>query len=118
SSPGRPPAMLPGPTQAGWRRCAEAMALTRLAPEAVSSAVAIREVTTLVDFDAMQTDWNQLVDQLEVPSPFQTWEWNRAWWNHFGVGRALLILVFRLAGWVIGFAPFLRCRSLMAVLGL
>src|SRR5438034_2418206 len=118
SSPGRPPAMPPGRTWAGWRRCAEAMALTRLAPEAVSSAVVIREVTTLPDFDAMQTDWNQLVDQLEVPSPFQTWEWNRAWWNHFGEGRALLILEFRQAGRVIGIAPFFRRRLLTSGLGL
>ena len=94
------------------------MALTRLAPEAVSSAVAIREVTTLADFDAMQTDWNQLVDQLEVPSPFQTWEWNRAWWNHFGEGRALLILEFRQAGRVVGIAPFFRRRLLTPGLGL
>jgi len=50
------------------------MAVTRLAPDAVSSAVAVREVTTIADFDAMQTDWNRLVDQLEVPGPFQTWE--------------------------------------------
>jgi CelD/BcsL family acetyltransferase involved in cellulose biosynthesis len=94
------------------------MALTRLAPVAVSSAVEVREVTTLADFDAMRTDWNQLVDQLEVPSPFQSWEWNRAWWNHFGEGRSLLILEFRQAGRVIGVAPLFRRRIGTPGLGL
>ena len=92
--------------------------MTRLAPMAVSSAVEIREVTTLAEFDAMQTDWNHLVNRLELPSPFQTWEWNRAWWNHFGEGRALLILEFRQAGRVIGVAPFFRRRLGTPALGL
>src|SRR2546425_1241341 len=118
SSPGRRRDTLPGRRQAGWRRCAEPMAVTRLAPDAVSSAIAIREVTTIAGFDAMQTDWNRLVDQLEVPSPFQTWEWNRAWWNHFGDGRALLILEFLQAGRVIGIAPFFRRRLGTPALGL
>jgi len=92
--------------------------MTRLAPMAVSSAVEIREVTTLAGFDAMQADWNQLVDRLQLPAPFQTWEWNRAWWNHFGEGRALMILEFRQAGRVIGIAPFFRRRLGMPALGL
>src|SRR5207249_12204493 len=84
----------------------------------VSSAEAISEVTTLADFDAMQADWNQLHDLLEVSSPFQTWAWNRAWWNHFGEGRALLILEIRQAGRVVGIAPFFRRRLLTPGLGL
>jgi len=94
------------------------MAMTRLAPDAVSSAVTVREVTTIAGFDAMESDWNRLVDQLEVPSPFQTWEWNRAWWNHFGDGRSLLLLEFVKSGRVIGVAPFFRRRLGTPALGL
>src|SRR5256885_1370661 len=118
SSLGQPRAMPRGRQRAAWRRCTEPMAVTRLAPDAVSSAGAVREVTTIPDFDAMQTDWNRLVDQLEVPGPFQTWEWNRAWWNHFGEGRSLLILEFVKAGRVIGIAPFFRRRLGTPALGL
>src|SRR2546429_3381443 len=84
SSLGQPRAMPRGPQRAAWRRCTEPMAVTRLAPDAVSSAVAVREVTTIADFDAMQTDWNPLVDQLEVPGAVLTRECNRAWWKHVG----------------------------------
>src|SRR5207245_2294560 len=94
------------------------MAMTQLAPSAVSSAIRIVEVTMLDGFDAMRTEWNQLVDRLPVPSPFQTWEWNRAWWNHFGEERALLILEFRQAGRLIGIAPFFRHRLGTRALGL
>ena len=86
------------------------MAITHLAPAAVSSVIDVREVTTLDGFDAMRTEWNQLVGRLAVPSPFQTWEWNRAWWNHFGTGRTLSILEFRQQGRVIGIAPYYRRR--------
>ena len=84
------------------------MALTRPAPAAIRSAIELHEVTTLAGFDALRCEWNQLVDRLELPSPFQTWEWNRAWWNHFGEGRSLLILEFRRAGQLVGIAPFFR----------
>src|SRR2546427_1318610 len=118
SSPGRPHDTRPGRGRAGRPRCTEAMAMTRLAPDAVSSAVTVREVTTIAGFDAMESDWNRLVDQLEVPSPFQTWEWNRAWWNHFGDGRSLLLLEFVKSGRVIGVAPFFRRRLGTPALGL
>ena len=68
------------------------MALTQLAPAAVNAAIQVREVTTLLEFDAMRSEWNALVTRLDLPSPFQSWDWNRAWWNHFGAGRSLLIL--------------------------
>src|SRR3989442_11523659 len=93
------------------------MAMTQLAPSAVSSAVEVFEVTTLDGFDAMRTEWNQLVDRLPVPSPFQTWEGNRARGNHFGEERALLILGFRQAGRGIGISPFFRRRVGTPALG-
>src|SRR2546421_4369944 len=92
------------------------MAMTRLAPAAASTAIDVREVTTLEGFDAMRAEWNQLVDRLAVPSPFQTWEWNRAWWNHFGTGRTLSILEFRQDGCLLGIAPYYR-RRLKAPIG-
>src|SRR2546430_14548618 len=110
SSLGQPRAMPRGRQRAAWRRCTEPMAVTRLAPDAVSSAVAVREVTTIADFDALQTDWNRLGDQLEGPGPFQSWELNPAWWDHFGPGRSRPILAFFKAGRGICLAPFFRRR--------
>src|SRR2546429_1524169 len=92
SSLGQPRAMPRGRQRAAWRRCTEPMAVTRLAPDAVSSAVAVREGTTIADFDAMQTDWNRVGDQLQGAGPFQNWGRNRARWDHFGGGRSPLLL--------------------------
>ena len=72
--------------------------------------IAVTEVTTEAAFDALRGEWDALLDQVEVPSPFQSWGWNRAWWMHFGTGRELQILVFREAGQTIGIAPLYRRR--------
>lgn len=49
--------------------------------------------------------WNAL--QLKTPEPtmFQTYEYQRIWWRHFGLSRGLLILVIRHDQEVIGIAP-------------
>src|SRR5256886_17302673 len=110
SSLGQPRAMPRGRQRAAWRRCTEPMAVTRLAPDAVSSAVAVPEVTTIADFDAMQTDWNRLGDQLEVPGPVQTRGWDPGWWNHFGEGRSVRGLGVVEGGRGIRTAPLFRPR--------
>jgi CelD/BcsL family acetyltransferase involved in cellulose biosynthesis len=66
----------------------------------------IRETSSPEAFDQLQRPWNALVDQLKVPSPFQSWEWNRIWWRHFGRGRRLRILGFFDDSELVGIAPF------------
>lgn len=73
-------------------------------------ALSISEITTDDGFDLLQEEWNQLVHRLDVPSPFQSWEWYRTWWTHFGTTYSLRILVFRDAGEVIGIAPLHQRR--------
>ena len=34
--------------------------------------------------DALCSDWNRLVDGDDVATPFQTFEWNKAWWEAYG----------------------------------
>jgi CelD/BcsL family acetyltransferase involved in cellulose biosynthesis len=72
--------------------------------------MSISEITTDDGFDRLQEEWNQLVLRLDVPSPFQSWEWCRTWWKHFGSTHRLRILVFRDAGEVIGIAPLHQRR--------
>lgn len=86
------------------------MALTQAEVIPLTASIDTGEVTTLAEFDGLRAEWNALVDRLELPSPFQSWEWNRTWWNHFGEGKALLILTFRRRGRLIGIAPFFRRR--------
>jgi CelD/BcsL family acetyltransferase involved in cellulose biosynthesis len=60
---------------------------------------------------ALRNEWNDLVEAMRLPSPYQSWEWNRAWWQHFGAPGQLQVLVFRLDGSAIGIAPFYRRRD-------
>lgn len=43
---------------------------------------------------------------LALPSPFQSWEWHRAWWRHFSVSRVdrLNLILFRRSGDLVGLA--------------
>jgi CelD/BcsL family acetyltransferase involved in cellulose biosynthesis len=86
--------------------------------------MSVGEITTEDGFDLLRDEWNQLVDRLEVPSPFQSWEWCRTWWRHFGADHRLRIVVVRDADGVIGIAPLYQRRygprrgpSILAPLG-
>jgi CelD/BcsL family acetyltransferase involved in cellulose biosynthesis len=37
-------------------------------------------------FDALEREWNALLERSEA-SVFQSFEWQRTWWRHFGEGR-------------------------------
>jgi CelD/BcsL family acetyltransferase involved in cellulose biosynthesis len=65
----------------------------------------LTEITSLEGFAGLRHDWNRLVDQIEVPSPFHSWTWNWIWWKHFGSDR-LRILVIGQPGEVRGIAQF------------
>ncbi|HET7826739.1 MAG TPA: GNAT family N-acetyltransferase [Anaeromyxobacter sp.] len=39
-----------------------------------------------VGFDALEREWNALLERSDA-SVFQSFEWQRTWWRHFGEGR-------------------------------
>lgn len=49
--------------------------------------------------------WNDLLLKTSEPTMFQTYEYQRIWWRHFGLARNLLILIIRDGHEVIGIAP-------------
>ena len=69
------------------------------------SGLELTEVTTLEGLASLREDWDRLVEELAVPSPFHSWTWNWSWWKHFGRG-ALRILVIGRHGQVRGIAQF------------
>ncbi len=73
--------------------------------------MSIRVVTSLEEFHALKAAWDEVVEANPVHTPFQTWEWNYAWWRHFGQTGQLRVLVVEADGQLIGIAPlFLRRR--------
>ena len=68
-------------------------------------------------FESLRADWLSVATRLQSPSPFQSFEWNRSWWRHFGGRDRLQLLVFRRAGAVTGIAQLRERRHGPAGLG-
>jgi len=47
------------------------------------------------DLADLQAEWNPLLVHSETNVLFLTWEWQRAWWNAFGAGKSLRVLIIR-----------------------
>lgn len=43
----------------------------------------------------LREEWRALQGRCPSATPFQTWEWNAAWWRHFGGRKRLRLLLFR-----------------------
>jgi CelD/BcsL family acetyltransferase involved in cellulose biosynthesis len=65
-------------------------------------------VRSAAEFSALRPVWNDLVHSAQV-SMYQTFEWQRTWWEHFGENdpfASLHILVVRDGEVPVGLAPF------------
>lgn len=65
----------------------------------------IKIITHIEDFDALEKQWNELAWKSNTDI-FQTFEWNRIWWNHFGTNKKLHIFTVSRGDILIGIAPF------------
>jgi CelD/BcsL family acetyltransferase involved in cellulose biosynthesis len=80
--------------------------------EAPRTGLVVEVIDDEPGFTALRAGWNALVDEMDPPSPFNSWEWAHAWWTHLrpeprGSSRCLLrILTFREGGRLVGLAPF------------
>jgi CelD/BcsL family acetyltransferase involved in cellulose biosynthesis len=80
--------------------------------EAPRTGVVVDVIDDEAGFTALRAGWNALVDEMDPPSPFNSWEWAHAWWTHLrpeprGSSRCLLrILTFREGDRLVGLAPF------------
>ena len=71
----------------------------------------VEVITTSRAFAELETAWNALVTEAGVTHPFVTHEWMWTWWECFGAGAELHILVVRDRDGVIGIAPLMRKRE-------
>lgn len=72
------------------------------------------------EFDALENEWNDLLDVSEA-SVFQTFEWQRTWWEFFGQDRKscqLFLVTMRENGKLRGIAPlYVEHIRLMGIFG-
>jgi CelD/BcsL family acetyltransferase involved in cellulose biosynthesis len=82
-------------------------------------------VSTSEAFCQLEPAWNRLLVESPEPSPFLTHEWTRTWWECFGGGARLHVLVVQADGAPVAIAPLItrwrrvfgmpmRCVELMA----
>lgn len=73
-----------------------------LRPAAAPLVVGV--VETLVDFDAMGAEWQELLANSDADCLFLTWEWLHTWWKHLGGKRRLHIVTLRRSGRLVAIA--------------
>jgi len=71
----------------------------------------LEAITTEEAWDALEPEWDALVERSASSTIFLTWEWLRPWWRHYRrTGDELRILAAREGGALIGLAPLYRSR--------
>ncbi len=83
---------------------------------AMTSALSVPQlsVETISDYQAfigLEPVWNSLVERAGVDHPFLTFEWVRTWWECFGQGNELRILLVKAGDEPIAIAPLMLSRS-------
>lgn len=68
-------------------------------------------ITTALGFDQLEADWVRLHTSSKKSGLFNTWYWNRLWWDHYGELGELNIIVVRVHGVIEGIAPLYRCNT-------
>jgi CelD/BcsL family acetyltransferase involved in cellulose biosynthesis len=66
--------------------------------EPVAQNFAIEEIRSGDDAEALRAEWSALWDRCPNGTPFQTPEWQLAWWNVFGADKELWLLSIRETG--------------------
>jgi CelD/BcsL family acetyltransferase involved in cellulose biosynthesis len=74
----------------------------------IGDIVRIEKITTREGFAALEPVWNRLLEQSSSNTLTLTYEWLSTWWEVFGEGRELYILLAIVGNEVIGIAPMLK----------
>ena len=86
-------------------------------PSIARSRLSVRAVGDIESLVALAPTWNVLLERSRSNTIFLTWEWVYTWWQIYGEGRRLHVLVVEgEAVGIVGIAPLMKVRS--RVLGL
>lgn len=71
----------------------------------------IEEVTERSRWESLRTEWNQALAESTCESVFLTHEWLSTWWNHWGSGHELFVLMAREGSKIRALAPLMRSKK-------
>ncbi len=72
-----------------------------------------RIINDTQEFQNLQNTWDELYRGNANHTPYQSWEWNFSWWQHFGGKEALRLIVIEEQGRVLGIAPLVRRKTFL-----
>jgi CelD/BcsL family acetyltransferase involved in cellulose biosynthesis len=70
-------------------------------------------ITDYADFVALEAIWNALVERAGIDYPFLRHEWLRTWWDCFGAGKKLHVLLVWSRDELVGAAPLMLTHGRM-----
>ena len=71
------------------------------------SAIAVDVINDYATFVRLEPQWNETVDRAGVDHPFLRHEWLRSWWDSFGHGKTLAVMVVRAGNRILALAPLM-----------
>lgn len=76
----------------------------------MASDLTVRVVTDSEEFKSLRQTWDRLLAKSSDNDVYLTWEWMFTWWNHYGEGKKLNILLIEDGGRVIGIVPLMQAN--------
>jgi len=64
------------------------------------------------EFFSSRHAWNMLAERVRYPSVFCGWDWTATWWEHYGAGRELRLLMIYSHGELKGILPLFLQKQL------
>jgi CelD/BcsL family acetyltransferase involved in cellulose biosynthesis len=80
---------------------------TPSAPGAQFDACTVETITEIGAFARLEGEWNAAVERAGIRHPFLRHEWLLTWWECFGAGRRLHIVIVRSGSSIVAIAPLL-----------
>lgn len=88
-----------------------------LALPGTAQSLTVETITDEAVFLRLAQEWDDAVERAAIAHPFLCHDWIRTWWECFGRGAQLHIVVVRAAGQIVAIAPLLFERTRMYGVG-
>jgi len=80
-------------------------------PSAIRPELRVEAITDFAGFLSLEPVWNRLVEEAGLDHPFLEYVWARTWWECFGEGSSLHILVVTAGKEAIAIAPLILTET-------
>jgi CelD/BcsL family acetyltransferase involved in cellulose biosynthesis len=69
------------------------------------------------DFASLEEEWGELYEHIPSATPFQSWAWLYSWWEVYGEGYQLRLIIVRDGDLLVGLLPLMARRGRLLLIG-